>query len=490
MKFGAFLLLSLCLGFSAHAGEFQKKLKAQFDRYDAAREVAIQKVGVEGKTVTRDEWEKLLKGEGDQEITAEDLEKLKRKQNRTIRINAELYKAISRIDLDSLRREPRAMKAFCAEMPKGGLLHVHPTGTADRTTVRSLLEQANPSMTFSTISKMVGNFFDPSSYEFLKSHNEAVAYGSLNDAEKNSTINLFFTRPGHHPFKEFTGLFIMNGLYKSPTSENQVYEDFLARAQREHVSYVEFTKDYAIDAQMLPKLEKWAADWKQRYGIEVHFNYSFKRDRKPEDNRKIAQDLVALPESDVLTGIDILADESNTPALEQGQTSYATVLAKVKSGQSHLHRTFHAGELGDVRNVRDALIFGAERIGHGVLMNNDPLALEYARRHHTGVEINLVSNYRLESVADLHQHPFLRYLRLGLRPSLSTDDEGMLETDINHECETAISVSDMSYAELKQLVMNSIETSFAKPATKKALLEQLDISFKSFEKNWSEALSF
>ncbi|MBK7961086.1 MAG: hypothetical protein IPK04_07665 [Bdellovibrionales bacterium] len=66
---------------------------------------------------------------------------------------------------------------------------------------------------------------------------------------------------------------------------------------------------------------------------------------------------------------------------------------------------------------------------------------------------------------------------------MSTDDEGIFEIDINHECELAIAETDISYAEVKQMAFNSIQTSFASAADKKTLLEKLTVKFDDFERN-------
>jgi adenosine deaminase len=144
----------------------------------------------------------------------------------------------------------------------------------------------------------------------------------------------------------------------------------------------------------------------------------------------------------------------------------------------------HAGELGDPRNPRDALLLGAERIGHGVKLHDDPVALEYARKLGLGVEINLVSNIRLRAARAIEEHPFLDYLRLGLGVSLSTDDEGMEDTSMNHECEEAVTHTNVTEAELKKMTENSIETSFADQATRAGLLVQLRASWARFESRW------
>jgi adenosine deaminase len=142
----------------------------------------------------------------------------------------------------------------------------------------------------------------------------------------------------------------------------------------------------------------------------------------------------------------------------------------------------HAGELGDGRNPRDGLIMGAERLGHAVALAQDPVTLEYAARHRVPLEINLVSNLRLQVVPSLESHPFLTFLRLGLPVSLSTDDEGIFATDIVNECRVAIESSDVTYAELKQMAYNSVTTAFLPEPDRAALVTRLEAQFAAFER--------
>jgi adenosine deaminase CECR1 len=93
----------------------------------------------------------------------------------------------------------------------------------------------------------------------------------------------------------------------------------------------------------------------------------------------------------------------------------------------------------------------------------------------------LTSNLRLEAVRTLKNHPFLSYLRLGLPVSLSTDDEGIVDTDINQECREAIETSDITYIEMKKMAFNSIESSFLSLPEKSALLALLATQFREFE---------
>jgi hypothetical protein len=141
-----------------------------------------------------------------------------------------------------------------------------------------------------------------------------------------------------------------------------------------------------------------------------------------------------------------------------------------------VHITLHAGELapglvtpeGLLFHIRDAVELGhAERIGHGVdlMYEKDPESLlREMRDRHIDVEINLTSNEGILGVKG-DQHPFQIYRRAGVPVSLSTDDEGVNRSDLTEEFVRAVETYNLSYADLKELVRNSIEYSFAPGAS-------------------------
>ena len=123
------------------------------------------------------------------------------------------------------------------------------------------------------------------------------------------------------------------------------------------------------------------------------------------------------------------------------------------------------------------------RIGHGVLLRDDPILLEYNRRQRIPMVMNLASNWQLNAIEDdqFQNHPFLDKIRLGIPIALSTDDEGMFHTDIAHECVLAVQNTDIQYSELKQISYSSVEALFAEESLKSRLLEKLDAKFEAFE---------
>ncbi|MGH9499868.1 MAG: adenosine deaminase family protein [Terriglobales bacterium] len=136
-----------------------------------------------------------------------------------------------------------------------------------------------------------------------------------------------------------------------------------------------------------------------------------------------------------------------------------------------VHISLHAGELasglvppaGLRFHVRDSVERGhAERIGHGVdIMNeHDPAGLlrEMAERN-VLVEICLTSNDEILGVKG-DDHPLPVYMKYGVPVALATDDEGVSRSDLTHEYLRAVEEYAISYKDLKRMARNSLEHSF------------------------------
>ena len=147
------------------------------------------------------------------------------------------------------------------------------------------------------------------------------------------------------------------------------------------------------------------------------------------------------------------------------------MIAALRQFYPHVSVTLHAGELapglvppdGLRFHIREAIeIAGAQRIGHGVdvIYEDRPYdLLKTMAERHILVEINLTSNDVILGIRG-KDHPLPLYRKYGVPVALSTDDEGVLRTDITHQYETAAETFDLTYPDLKQMARNSIEYSF------------------------------
>ncbi|MEI6105462.1 MAG: adenosine deaminase [Opitutae bacterium] len=141
----------------------------------------------------------------------------------------------------------------------------------------------------------------------------------------------------------------------------------------------------------------------------------------------------------------------------------------------------HAGEMdGPDHHIRDTLLLGGSRIGHGVNLIQDPDTLLLMRHNQYLVEINLISNRLLEYTPDLSRHPFPEYLRTGVPVCLNTDDRGMWDSNLTDEYYTAVTTYNLSWDELIQLGRNSLTYSFAQADVKAKLLADYEGAVTAF----------
>ncbi len=502
----AFSLVLVLLATSAiHCGDsssdptLEDKLQGAFDRYASARERIVQRVVVEEGRVDREEWDAWLAPEPEMELTAVDLEALAGQHDDAIEAARLAAREASVIDLDAFRHDAVEVDSFCRQVPKGAMIHIHPGGTRSRTTVQEILAELDPVVDGTAILAEANDGLFTMLYAdevaFLSSLPVSL-YSELGTADRDAVVDLLSlpTDPPTHPFMRFEALFSIGDalLGQDPSRDDWVrektYNDFLLRAASLGVSYVEFTK---VSFDPAGAFEGWNALGPQLEadtGVTVRWNVACGRTGEPEVTAGVAAALIDAAEtqpSPYAVGIDLLANETDTPALETGQAIYVPMFQAHAEGRIGLRRTMHAGELGRIDNVRDALIMGVDRVGHGYLLQEDLVTLEHARRTELAVVANIVSNYRLQVSPEYATHPFLPYLRLGLRVSLSTDDEGMFHTDIANECLVAVMNTDVQYAELVQMARNSLETSFASDEDKAALLQRLDEDLAAFEAAWN-----
>ena len=186
---------------------------------------------------------------------------------------------------------------------------------------------------------------------------------------------------------------------------------------------------------------------------------------------------------DYWVGINMAGREDN----ERGYPAkFVDVYRKMMGKYSGIKLSIHAGESDEPNHhIRDTLILGADRIGHGVNLLSDPDTMLAMKGNKTLVEINLISNKLLEYVPNFADHPFPRLLRFGIPVCLNTDDRGMWGSDMTDEYYVAVKNFNLSWDEIVQLGRNSLEYSFAQPEIKAQLLKSYTEAVENFEKKYS-----
>lgn len=495
-SFSLFLLVG-CSRFEYHKSSTPKKLDTYFDHFEKVQIKLLTFSSSSNKRINLEGLEKLINNPSTK-IEEKDIKNLQKFHKQLVNSfkNESLKKSL--ISLNKIRKKSDDIEKFCRELPKGGLLHVHPGGTLSLSVIKKLLTKINPKIESMRILKKANDGIRTMLYldevRFINGLNEK-RYLELSEKEKRKLLKLFsldFDKKPF-PFKRFQSIFsLKNILYVNKKTKKMVKQkmhlDFIERAKENNVIYVEYTKVMDVENGILEKITKISDRLYKKSGIYIRWNWAFVRGLDPEKNKKSTLDLINLLKrtkvKHSLVGIDLLANEKNMSAFEAGQGIYLPILNQVNKGNISLSRTIHAGEHGLAQNVRDGILIGANRIGHGVIVQNDPLTLEYMRRNQLGIDINLSSNLYLGVAKDVESHPFLTYLRMGIPVSLSTDDEGMFNTNISKECVMAVKKTDIDYGELKAMSFNSIKNSFASKNLKKTLSAKLREQFQLFEDKW------
>ena len=161
---------------------------------------------------------------------------------------------------------------------------------------------------------------------------------------------------------------------------------------------------------------------------------------------------------------------------------FKDTLRELRHQYSNVDLSIHAGEVDVPRNhVRDTLIIGADRIGHGLQLINDEDLMQQMRYGPYLIETNLISNLLLKYVDDYSEHPFPEFLRLGVPTALSTDDRGMWDSNITDEFFVAVKEFNLSWDEIKELSINSISYSFLEDELREDLVNRLQERFRDFE---------
>jgi adenosine deaminase CECR1 len=474
------------------------KLVAHLKKYDQARELIWARNFASENPITRAEWEGVLKVDPSDEFTDIEIGLIKENQRMIIDSSKAASLRKSAIDLEPLRNDPSALTEFCFGIPKGGMLHVHPYGLFTREIVSEILNEYNPVIDpeyFITTVKNQGQVLYDYEIEALRTLPSSVNFLDLSEIDKSLFMDFFFLPkdPISHDFRRFDAIFafviwMVEDEFLDEKME-KLYLDFLTRAAGHGISYIEFTNGFPSEIASIEKLDAWSEKFFSDTGVVVRWNLGQLRFLPGEMNADMIRswnELLIENPSESIVGTDLYAIERGNPALEKAQEAYGYLSGYNSDNQDHpLQMTMHAGEMGDPRNARDAMIMGVSRVGHGVLLKDDLVTIEYARNLQIGIEMNINSNHQL-SVFDKNAapHPFLRFLRLGIPVSLSTDNDGIFDTNISKECIAAVSTTDVNYAELQQMSYNSIATSFASAQAKDILTNRLRQSFTLFEQQY------
>ena len=446
--------------------------------------------------------------------------------------------------LEKIRNNEALLTAFFQQMPKGGDLHHHFSGSiyAEPLLERAIAENFYLNLETLAVSKTKPENGNWKSFSSLKNDGKLPFY--------EQQIMQTWSVKDYNGSVPSDDQFFDSFMKFEPTIQGHFAEGMLElkkRAIAENVAYIETQlsiipcdmnvsdltdfntklrqaaaqKDEKAVLKLLDELykslqkkdaEKYAEDFNTNFLAKLHKDLKIDDERftmryqnfvlrfmEPVDlfkNLVIA--FISSNESKLTAGVNIVSPEHG----ENSMKDYWLHMVMFKYCHSQfpdVKYTLHAGELalGLVQpedltwHINDAIyIAGANRIGHGVDIAyeaNSYDLLRYMAKNNIPIEINLVSNEFILKVKE-NRHPFTLYKEFNVPIVISTDDAGILRSNMTEQYVLlAKRYQDISYATIKQYVYNSINYSFIQDeAVKKQLLKDLDARFKTFESKFSK----
>jgi adenosine deaminase len=134
--------------------------------------------------------------------------------------------------------------------------------------------------------------------------------------------------------------------------------------------------------------------------------------------------------------------------------------------------TVHAGEAAGPESIAEAIhICGAQRIGHGTRLVEDPELLSLVRDRQLPLEINITSNVQTRVVARPEAHPLRTFLDQGVVVTLCSDNWLMSDVTLSSEYALAERALGLTVEELHRVARAGFAAAFLS-ADERAVLER------------------
>jgi len=278
---------------------------------------------------------------------------------------------------------------------------------------------------------------------------------------------------GAHSLEEYLTKYQYTlAVMQTPEALERVAYEFVLDVAAENVRYVEvryspllhrpaLTMTQAIEAP-LRGIKRAEAETGTKVGLIV----CAIRTRPPAESLELARAAVDYRTAG-LVAFDLAGAERGHPAADH-KAAFAL------AAQHGLACTCHAGEGDGAASIHQALhVCGAQRIGHGTRLGEDPALLEEVVARRVPLEMCLTSNLHTHAVGAIAEHPFRRYLERGVQVSLNTDGRLMDGITLTDEYFLAHTALGLTREQLARAVLNACESAFLPDYEKVALVARV-----------------
>ena len=164
-----------------------------------------------------------------------------------------------------------------------------------------------------------------------------------------------------------------------------------------------------------------------------------------------------------ITGVGLDSSEKGHPP-----EKFSRVFARAR--ELGLLTVAHAGEEGPAEYVWTAINdLQVSRVDHGVRSMDDPALMDQLVKTRMPLTVCPLSNIKLCVFSDMSQHNILQMLEKGVCVTVNSDDPAYFGGYMTENYRALAQSLDMTEEQARQLVLNSIEASFADEARKQAM---------------------
>ncbi|NUR07495.1 MAG: adenosine deaminase [Nocardioidaceae bacterium] len=193
-------------------------------------------------------------------------------------------------------------------------------------------------------------------------------------------------------------------------------------------------------------------------------------------SREIAELTVAYRDQGVV-GFDIAGAEAGFPP-----TRHLDAFEYLQRENAHF--TIHAGEAFGLPSIWQAIQWcGADRLGHGVRIIDDVVALDggaprlgrlasYVRDKRIPLEMCPSSNVQTGAAASIAEHPIGLLAALRFRVTVNTDNRLMSGTSMTREMQQLVDAFGYGVADLRWFTINAMKSAFLPFDERLAIIEE------------------
>jgi adenosine deaminase len=302
-----------------------------------------------------------------------------------------------------------------------------------------------------------------------------LEYGvPMPEASADALAHHMYVRDARHLEDYLTRFDVTLGVMQSARALERISFELGEDAAADGVRYIEvryapvlnqqwgLSLDEAVEASLRGLARAQAA-----HGIVGRIIICGLRHLSPDISLELARLAVAFQGKGVV-GFDLAGGEAGHPAS-------AHRAAFLHAREHGMFCTCHAGEGAGPESVADAVhACGAQRIGHGTRLIEDPRLTDELAKNGIVIEACLTSNVQTHAVKDYASHPLRAYFERGLCVTLNTDNRLMSGTTLTAEYAHAAKDLHFSVDELCTLARNGFESAFLPADERAALLADVD----------------